>query len=155
MFHQYSNHIQSENRKTENRKNQRYSGLYIYHCFFSPHFFFSFLNAYHYAEGLLDGYPPLRLPVVVGVLESWQVRPGIRDQHAVGSEVRRVAQDEVVRGQFLEEVVEPGKLEGRAVLLAPGTVHGPCDDPVVRVKDSLYTWRDQEFANSSGLGMPR
>ena len=27
MFHQYSNHIQSENRKTENRKNQRYSGL--------------------------------------------------------------------------------------------------------------------------------
>ena len=27
MFHQYSNHIQSENRKTANRKNQRYSGL--------------------------------------------------------------------------------------------------------------------------------
>ena len=27
MFHQYSNHIQSENRKTKNRKNQRYSGL--------------------------------------------------------------------------------------------------------------------------------
>ena len=26
MFHQYSNHIQSENQKTENRKNQRYSG---------------------------------------------------------------------------------------------------------------------------------
>ena len=30
MFHQYSNHIQSENRKTENRKNQRYSGLYVW-----------------------------------------------------------------------------------------------------------------------------
>ena len=28
MFHQYSNHIQSENQKNENRKNQRYSGLY-------------------------------------------------------------------------------------------------------------------------------
>ena len=37
MFHQYSNHIQSENRKTENRKNQRYSGLNLHnstsHCF--------------------------------------------------------------------------------------------------------------------------
>ena len=32
MFHQYSNHIQSENQKTENRKNQRYSGLNTTTC---------------------------------------------------------------------------------------------------------------------------
>lgn len=96
-----------------------------------------FNSTHHNAERLLDSHPALGLVVAVGVLADGQPLPWVGYEHTVGGRVCCIPQDEVAWRQVSQKLIKPRELERRTVILAPGAVHRPRDEPVLCITYTL------------------